>query len=72
MMNQRMQELAERAAREHQGSTDGFVYPVETLIKLIVRECAGIYEAINNGNKVNGTDDYLKALAANFGIKKTR
>lgn len=35
--------------------------------ELIVRECAGIYEAIDNGNKVQGTDNYLKALKLRFG-----
>lgn len=41
-MNELMRELAERAAREHQGPNDGFVYPVDTLIKLVVEECANV------------------------------
>jgi len=38
--------------------------------ELIVRECSGIYEAIDNGNKVEGTDNYIEALRKRFGIKE--
>jgi hypothetical protein len=37
--------------------------------ELIVQECAGIYEAIDNGNKVEGTENYLEALHKRFGVK---
>lgn len=42
---------------------------VEAFAKLIVNECAGVYEAIDNGNQVKGTNNYLKALQLRFGVK---
>jgi hypothetical protein len=43
-------------------------YPeeLEEFALQIVRECAGIYEAIDNGNTIKGTDDYLEALRKTF------
>ena len=32
----------------------------------IVRRCMGIYQAIDNGNSVKGTDDYLEAIWRTF------
>lgn len=43
---------------------------VAAITQDIVKECAGIYDAIDNGNPVHGTDDYLKALAAHFELKR--
>ena len=34
--------------------------------ELIVRECAGIYSKIDNGNLHMGTDNYLEALHKTF------
>lgn len=34
--------------------------------KAIIGECAGIYEAIDNGNEVEGTSDYLTAVKRRF------
>ena len=34
--------------------------------ELIVRECAGVYDCIDNGNLVMGTDNYLEALKKIF------
>ena len=58
-MNERIKLLAEQA---------GFI-PDAFLAKfaeLIVRECAGIYDKIDNGNLHMGTDDYLEALRRTF------
>jgi hypothetical protein len=38
----------------------------EKFAELIVRECAGIYDKIDNGNLHMGTDDYLEALNKTF------
>jgi hypothetical protein len=38
----------------------------EKFAELIVAQCAGIYDAIDNGNLVQGTDDYLEALHKTF------
>jgi hypothetical protein len=35
-----------------------------------VKECAGIYEKIDNGNLHMGTDDYLEALQKHFGVEE--
>lgn len=32
----------------------------------IIKECANIYSAIDNGNEVQGTEDYLEALYKTF------
>jgi len=42
---------------------------LEKFAELIVRECAGIYDKIDNGNQHLGTDDYLLALRKHFGGK---
>ena len=41
----------------------------EKFAQLIVRECAGIYDKIDNGNLHMGTDDYLLALQKHFGVE---
>ena len=41
----------------------------EKFAELIVRECAGIYSKIDNGNLHMGTDDYLEAVMKHFGVK---
>jgi hypothetical protein len=37
--------------------------------ELIVKECAGIYSKIDNGNLHLGTEDYLEALQKHFGVE---
>ena len=74
-MNERIKALAEQASHQ---SPDG--YPVtipyskdfaEKFAELIVKECAGIYSKIDNGNLHMGTDDYLEALHRTFfGVKE--
>lgn len=39
---------------------------VEEFARLIVKDCAGIYEAIDNGNNVEGTDVYTVALSSRY------
>ena len=41
-----------------------------TFAELIVRECAGIYDKIDNGNLHMGTDNYLEALQKHFGVEE--
>lgn len=38
----------------------------EKLVHLVVWECAGIYQRIDNGNLHMGTDDYIEALNRTF------
>ena len=68
LMNKRIQELASLA----HCSIDGMGYGegnIEKFAKLIIQECAGIYQAIDNGNAQHGTMDYLVALRKHFGDK---
>lgn len=43
---------------------------LEQFAQLIVRECAGVYDKIDNGNLHMGTDDYLLALQKHFAVDK--
>ena len=67
-MNERIKELAEQVgfrldSGEWQFADDR---DVGKFAELIVKECAGIYNKIDNGNSHMGTDDYLKALNRTF------
>ena len=71
-MNQRIRQLWEEAAKTTQGdSWEEQTKFMEKFAELIVRECAGIYSKIDNGNSHMGTDDYLEALHRTFfGVKE--
>lgn len=42
----------------------------EKFADLIMKECAGIYDKIDNGNLHMGTDNYLEALQKHFGVEE--
>ena len=73
-MNKRTLELAKQAGFYVAGdgkiyipTTDEEITAVqERFAQLIVGECAGIYDKIDNGNLHMGTDDYLEALHKTF------
>jgi hypothetical protein len=79
-MNERIRELAEQAGFETDrgplivpgpyikvgGLCVGV--PLEKFAELIVKECAGIYDKIDNGNAHEGTEDYLYALKRHFDL----
>jgi len=73
-MNERIRELAKQAdiySDKHAESRDYVVLRDQYFAELIVRECAGIYDKIDNGNSHMGTDDYLEALHRTFfGVKE--
>ncbi len=81
-MNERIRELFKRAGgktsiqnlmsnpmqqREYSELWDG---NIQKFAELIVRECAGIYDKIDNGNLHMGTDNYLEALQKHFGVER--
>ena len=81
-MNDRIQQMYKRAhahawdmackSRHGPGDvSDRQMWEWETdkLVELVINECAGVYEAIDNGNQVKGTNNYLKALQLRFGVK---
>ena len=77
MMNERIRELvAEAGATLDQDFYQNLVgitmgpQELEEFAKLIVKECAGIYSKIDNGNQHMGTDDYLEALQKHFGVEE--
>ena len=43
---------------------------IELFAKLLVKECACIYECIDNGNSVEGTNHYPTAILKRFGVIK--
>jgi hypothetical protein len=69
-MNERIKELAlqaeEYALRECDNNGHFHQIYREKFAELIVKECAGIYHKIDNGNLHMGTDDYLEALYKTF------
>ena len=69
-MNDKLEKLADKIwAKEYwdDPNTDKLL-PVQLnkFAELIVGECANIYDMIDNGNLVMGTDNYLKALQKTF------
>ncbi len=76
-MNERIKELAEQAkfmAEEDINRQISYNIELkafaEKFAELIVKECAGIYSKIDNGNLHMGTDDYLEALQKHFGVEE--
>ena len=74
-MNERVQELALRAeimlAKQCTITGEGYSYyefSKEKFAELIVRECLGIYDKIENGNRHLGTDRYPAAVGRHFGL----
>ena len=73
-MNERIRQLADEAgaetwSRAPMRAVTGLAFTDENLKKfaeLIVAECAGIYDKIDNGNLHMGTDNYLEALHKTF------
>lgn len=74
-MNDRIQELALRAeitvTKQCPITEQGYSYyefSKEKFAQLIVRECLGIYDKIENGNRHLGTDEYPNAVGQHFGL----
>ena len=66
-MNENILECAQEAGLQpFEDCGPGYVAKMEKFAQLIVSECAGIYDAIDNGNTQMGTDDYLEALRLTF------
>ena len=73
-MNERIKLLAYEAEDYADGIVDqgGEFHPAYTkkFAELVVRECAGIYSKIDNGNQHMGTEDYLEALQKHFRVEE--
>lgn len=80
-MNERIKLLAEQAGMKPCADMSKFgmnedmnpyncqEFMLEKFAQLIVRECAGIYDKIDNGNLHMGSYDYLEALQKTFGVE---
>ncbi len=68
-MNERLLEL-KKQSYFYDVPNDSSIFEYDKFAELIVRECAGIYSKIDNGNLHMGTDDYLEALRKHFGVDK--
>ena len=67
-MNERIHELlvkARESTKEGKWNAPTAVW-AEKFAELIVTDCAGIYDKIDNGNLHMGTDNYLEALHKTF------
>ena len=71
-MNERIRQLAEQAGYEADmfGVGHWDMPECKKFAELIVRECAGIYDKIDNGNQHLGTENYLEALQKHFGVEE--
>ena len=67
-VNAKVRELAEQAGCkiDRLGYGEG---NLEKFAELIVKECAEIYNKIDNGNAHLGTENYLEALHKHFGVE---
>ena len=69
-MNERIKELMvelKKTVSTHRGDAVLIGYDeIEKFAELIIKECAGIYSKIDNGNLHMGTDNYLEALHKTF------
>ena len=74
-MNDRIKSLIEKATvkeRSHGAFGEPEIWKrldEEMLVKLVVEECAGIYDKIDNGNKHLDTEHYPEAIYKHFGVK---
>jgi hypothetical protein len=75
-MNERIKELAIISELVHEYNNEllacwrediDLTEYLEKFARLIVVECIGIHDAINNGNLHMGVDDYRTALLKHFG-----
>ena len=62
-----LERFAAQSLVEHDGE---LIFSKEKFAELIVRECAGIYDKIDNGNLHMGTDNYLEALQKHFEVER--
>jgi zona occludens toxin (predicted ATPase) len=81
-MNERIQELFKRAGgktsihnlmsnpMQQREYSELWNENIQKFAELIVKECAGIYDKIDNGNLHMGTDNYLEALQKHFGVEE--
>ena len=67
-MNKRIEELADECREYFEGTLNGDIveFNYKKFAQLIVRDIVGMYDAIDNGNKVEGTDDFIEAVQRRY------
>jgi hypothetical protein len=68
-MNERINTLVKNSGLEIYGlgkDKEKWDSTVRKFAELIIKDCAGVYEAIDNGNEVEGTDNFLLALKRRY------
>ena len=74
-MNEKIKELAAQSnllIKKNNGDQFRYGYfdpKLEKFAELIIKQCLGIYESIDNGNHVMGTFDYPEAVVKYFGME---
>ena len=76
-MNERVKELAKKAEIKidsfgYGSDVDGGDPNVAKFAELIINDVLGCYAAIDNGNRVEGTEDFIKAVIKRYGIGKKK
>ena len=74
-MSKRIEKLSDQAWdyaywKSSEGDNRHGILYTERLAELIIKECAGIYVQIDNGNQHLGTYNYLEALQKHFGVEE--
>jgi hypothetical protein len=79
-MNEKIKELAEAAgitftdygSGEFLTEDDISLPRLEKFAELILSDVLGCYHAIDNGNKVEGTEDFVKAVVKRYNLGKKK
>jgi len=79
-MNEKIYKLAEASgitftdygSGEFLDKDDIDVERLEKFAELIVNDVLGCYHAIDNGNKVEGTEDFVKAVVKRYDLGKKK
>lgn len=73
-MNKRIRLLAEQAGYKDLPTVrlafQGF--DKEKFAELIIADVLGCYDAIDNGNQVEGTEDFIKAVVKRYDLRKKK
>ena len=67
-MSEKIKELIDRATWWSGRVEDDYEFDKELYARLIVRDILGCYDAIDNGNKVEGIDEFVKAIVKRYGM----
>lgn len=69
-MNERIEEILNNSKKQIPANCFGetFVIDYEKFAKDIIKDVLGVWSCIDNGNTVEGTDNFAKAVVKRFGV----